>query len=642
MIRAAVTFHKKNHCKYSSSQLSYHRICYCQRPTLISCYNIANNSQYSTTGSHIAEQQPQHAQKTTQQQRLKRPLHYYYSQQSQQFHHHNNIHTKASSSTTTNTISANMKHYKNMIYRSAPFLVLTTTAFVLSFRPPTLISCQAENSWGRFFGSSNSNSNTATMTETSSQETQKRTNYHVTDPDHKQNSPEFSSPKDVDNNNKCPYYGCSLRPIDVHYSGSERIKIAMEQLRSERRTKLIASSAIQTLSDHATSESVTLTLIGYKGGPMNEQINQDRSIIISPYKITPESEQEDLSSPSLSNQFRNLNRTMLGVFDGHAPLGELVSEYTATTLPTLLATKLYHKAKEMDTVATTTAKKQQQERIIKKEIDITKEVIEETFVELDRTAPAETSGGCTATMVLQQGEYIYIANAGDSRSFVITYRPSTNRSTVVAISREDKPNLSDEKERVEKMGGQVYIPVRGTSRVVYHDPTTGAPTGLAMSRSIGDWEAGKLGVIPNPLIQVLHIDTIVQQQIYNDTLVSQQLGKSFAEFDPNGDVVTKSSSNGHHNHNDNNIDDVYIFAVCATDGMMDYLSADDIGHVLGHSLYAEDGAHPVAATEHLVFSAANMWHHSKNGRYRDDIAIAVTTLRKPPSSSSTSSTSSTE
>jgi hypothetical protein len=64
--------------------------------------------------------------------------------------------------------------------------------------------------------------------------------------------------------------------------------------------------------------------------------------------------------------------------------------------------------------------------------------------------------------------------------------------------------------------------------------------------------------------------------------------------------------------------------------MMDYMAASEIARVLSHSLFDKDGIHPVTACEVLVFSAANAWQQAKQGRYRDDIAIAVSTLRTPP------------
>jgi serine/threonine protein phosphatase PrpC len=249
-----------------------------------------------------------------------------------------------------------------------------------------------------------------------------------------------------------------------------------------------------------------------------------------------------------------------------------------------------------------------------KEMDITTRILAETFIELDQKAPADPSGGCTATIVLQQGRKIYVANAGDSRSFIVTYRPSTGQTEIIYMSREDKPSLPDEKARVEAAGGQVYIPMRGTSRVVYNDPVSGAPTGLAMSRSIGDWAAGKMGVIPDPIVHVLDIDTLVSTELYG---MDEKNPTESYEVDARGQAIATE-------------DDVYIFAVSATDGMMDYLHEDEIAKILAHSLFEDAGAHPISACEHLVFAAAQAWQQAKQGRYRDDIAIAVSTLRRPP------------
>jgi hypothetical protein len=128
----------------------------------------------------------------------------------------------------------------------------------------------------------------------------------------------------------------------------------------------------------------------------------------------------------------------------------------------------------------------------------------------------------------------------------------------VYITREDKPSLADERARVEKMGGQVYIPVRGTSRVVYHDRDSGAPTGLAMSRSIGDWEAGKLGVIPDPIVDVLDLKEVVAAQLDGTAKEAQEA----YEIDGQGEITEMDLGAG----GDPSVDDVHIFAVSATDG----------------------------------------------------------------------------
>ena len=145
------------------------------------------------------------------------------------------------------------------------------------------------------------------------------------------------------------------------------------------------------------------------------------------------------------------------------------------------------------------------------------------------------------------------------------------------------------------MGGQVYIPMRGTSRVLYFDHTTGGQSGLAMSRSIGDWDAGKLGVIPDPIVGVVDVGELTRDRLRGEEA-----------------------------------DDIHVFAVSVTDGLTDYAPAEAIANVLATSLYDEEGPHLLTACEQLIYFAAQGWFQTRGGTYRDDIAIAVSKLRSPP------------
>lgn len=369
---------------------------------------------------------------------------------------------------------------------------------------------------------------------------------------------------------KCPAYGCPILPQDVYYE--EPVKAALTALRLKKRDD-VSEDDLKELESSGNRDMASLTLIGYKGGPLEKQINQDRAFCVAPYNIGKKSAE---------------NIQILGVFDGHANLGERVSQYTVTELPKLLASKL---------------------KGIEGEEEV-KSALVETFVEMDKTAPAEISGGCTASVILQKGPKVYFANAGDSRSFLVVYRTSSQKAEVVYITREDKPSLPDEKERVEKMGGQVYLPIRGTSRVLYVDPETGMQSGLAMSRSIGDWEAGKLGVIPDPLVDVIDIPALVEAQM------------NCKASDPDGEIFVDVEC-------DSDKDDIYVFAVSATDGMMDFATPEIVAETVAVSLYNEDGPHLLTALEQLIYMAAQGWEQSKQGRYRDDIAVVVSQIRIP-------------
>ena len=359
---------------------------------------------------------------------------------------------------------------------------------------------------------------------------------------------------------ECKTYGCAYLPQDVYYDSTVKEALAQLRLLKREEVKDDDEETLKTLESSGKKDIATLTLIGYKGGALETQINQDRAFCVAPYKI--------------KNTI--VESKLLGVFDGHARLGELVSEYTVTELPKLLAKKLASIEQEPEQVA---------------------KALNETFVEIDKTAPAEVSGGCTASIILQLGSKLYVANAGDSRSFIVVYRAKSKTVEVVYASREDKPDLPDEKARVEEWGGKVYIPSRGTSRVLYVDPDTGTQSGLAMSRSIGDWNAGKLGVIPDPIVDVIDIPELVEAQMATDPTTS---------------------------------DDVYVFAVSATDGLMDFASPEVIAQTVAVSLFDDEGPHLLTALEQLIYMAAQGWEQAKQGRYRDDIAIAVSQLRIPP------------
>eukprot|EP00529_Nitzschia_sp_RCC80_P000933 CAMPEP_0113455050 /NCGR_PEP_ID=MMETSP0014_2-20120614/8177_1 /TAXON_ID=2857 /ORGANISM="Nitzschia sp." /LENGTH=546 /DNA_ID=CAMNT_0000346471 /DNA_START=111 /DNA_END=1751 /DNA_ORIENTATION=+ /assembly_acc=CAM_ASM_000159 len=388
------------------------------------------------------------------------------------------------------------------------------------------------------------------------------------------------------------------------------------------------------LNSCGNKHAAAMTLIGYKGGTLESQINQDRAMVAVPFFITDEERKKyydkleknkkasagpqsssisEQTSSSLQDGEVQITSRLLGVFDGHARLGERVSQYTVTELPKLLATKLtslHDGTNEKDTDEEADEAKEQEEEDEEDPSDIVR-ILKETFIEIDKSAPAEISGGCTASVILQRNSKIYVANAGDSRSFLVVYRPSKQTVEVVYISREDKPHLLEERKRVERMGGEVWLPVVGSSRVLYTDPDTGIQSGLAMSRSIGDWEVGELGVIAEPIVDVMDVDDIVQAQMDKDCQI------------PDEDETMHSSCFFSQ-------DDVHVLAVSASDGLMDFASPEMVAQTLAVSLYHEDGPHILTALEQLIYVAAHGWEQTKQGRYRDDISVAVAEIRRPP------------
>jgi serine/threonine protein phosphatase PrpC len=401
------------------------------------------------------------------------------------------------------------------------------------------------------------------------------------------------------NKGKSRFYGGRVfYPHDIYYD--PKAKEALTKLRQFKRDDMSnngGKEVLHRLESSGVENAATLTLIGYKGGTLESQINQDRAMVISPYYVGGEMNQSTKQSrrkPSTVEEKQQQQQPpsqLLGVFDGHARLGEKVSEYAVSELPNVLAAKL----DKIDP---------------KDDPEQVKEAIIDTFIEIDKTAPAEISGGCTASVILRRGSKLYVANAGDSRSFVVVYRASTQSVEIIYISREDKPHLPDERKRVEECGGEVYLPPLGTSRVLYTDPDSGLQSGLAMSRSIGDWEVGKTGVIPDPLVEIIDIDQVVESQLIRDCLI------------PEEDASMNASCY-------DSKDDVHIFAVSATDGLMDFASSEVIAQAVAFSLYHKDGPHLLSALEQLIYMAAGGWERAKAGRYRDDICVSVAEIRTP-------------
>jgi serine/threonine protein phosphatase PrpC len=398
---------------------------------------------------------------------------------------------------------------------------------------------------------------------------------------------------------ECPTYGCPFLPSDVHYN--EETKVALEKLRKKTISEDSKESSL--LKTSGSEKAATLTLIGYKGGRMEDQVNQDRAFVLSPFMYR---------STTDGTKDQPIAR-LLGVFDGHARYGERVSEYVVKSLPALLGSKLLTK-----------------DELNNQEIG---QILQDTFIELDASSPAEPSGGCTATIVLQIDSNIYIANAGDSRSFVAVHITDpiskTGTTQIIYGTREDKPHLSFERLRVEAMGGSVYIPPggKGTTRVLYQDPTTGSTSGLAMSRSLGDWDAGNVGVVPDPTIAILNIKDMKSKVIEKLNGSCQDKTKE-VEIDLATGESSPSSSCATYGEND-----VKVFSFAATDGLLDYLPENAIATHIAKGLYstgagkeAEENIHLLTACEDLIYAAAQGWQEDKGGRYRDDIAISVADL----------------
>jgi serine/threonine protein phosphatase PrpC len=399
----------------------------------------------------------------------------------------------------------------------------------------------------------------------------------------------------------CPTYGCPMTPQDIlNGPVQEALREIRDSSKSGLRSRETKQVVLQQLQSSGDEQKATLTLTGYKGGSKSEQVNQDRAFVISPFLTSKESQKDDLEAHRL-----------MGVFDGHATSGEKVAEYCTQQLPKMLAARLSKRLTKNIT-------EDEQDRIVLS-------TLEEIYLELDKTAPYGESSGTTASVVLQMGKKLYLASTGDSPSFVCVHQAHSNTTDVIYVTPDHKPDLPEERARIEGMGGRVWVPPsRGAdARVLFTDPETGEEAGIAMSRSIGDRDVGKYGVIANPAMQVIDLEELIHDRMTEaHEKCSNTTGRKMTKF-----------LMGDHAEQDAPIDDVHIFVVSASDGMMDVLNAKGIARFLVPSLCEDSGIHLLTACEKLISTAAEGWRRaSEDGSYRDDIAISVSKIRTPPSS----------
>ena len=120
--------------------------------------------------------------------------------------------------------------------------------------------------------------------------------------------------------------------------------------------------------------------------------------------------------------------------------------------------------------------------------------------------------GSTVILVHINSKKIIAMNCGDSRAILITKRNNSNylnrrNNNIVELSRDHKPDIPEEKQRIERSGGRVEkMYGMGPYRVWFKNEDY---PGLAMSRSIGDRLAHRVGVSDIPEIKMFNIEEVI-------------------------------------------------------------------------------------------------------------------------------------
>ena len=198
-----------------------------------------------------------------------------------------------------------------------------------------------------------------------------------------------------------------------------------------------------------------------------KKINQDNYIIIK--------------------NFLSPKNTLIMVCDGHGNFGYEVSLYITKSLPNKLSNNLLSYIQNNENI----------ENIPYPE---KKNIFQKTFKQLNNkltlsSIDTKFSGSTCITLLITESKII-TSNLGDSRAMLCKCIDGFNW-TYIPLSKDHKPNIPEEKNRIEKNNGRVspyidkYGNLIGPMRVWYNNNNY---PGLAMSRSFGDEIAHFVGV----------------------------------------------------------------------------------------------------------------------------------------------------
>lgn len=339
---------------------------------------------------------------------------------------------------------------------------------------------------------------------------------------------------------------------DKSYGKDDDARKVVEAMAKEaRKNEMLLSSSGIIKSDKSNNFSCVFTKKGQKG------FNQDCLIVWEEFGC-----QEDI--------------TLSGIFDGHGPWGHFVSKRVRKMLPTFL---LFNWQENLAEKSLDLSFKMETDMNLHM-YDIWKQSYIKTFAAIDQDLKQHTGidsfrSGTTALTVIKQGEYLIIANVGDSRAVLAT-TSENGTLTPVQLTTDLKPNLPNEAERIMESNGRVFCmeDEPGVYRVWMPN---GKSPGLAISRAFGDYCVKDFGLISVPDVTQRKLTTMDQ------------------------------------------------FVILATDGVWDVISNQAAVKIVASTLNREKAA------DRLVKCATHEWKRKRKGIAIDDISAICLFFHSTPS-----------
>ncbi len=191
----------------------------------------------------------------------------------------------------------------------------------------------------------------------------------------------------------------------------------------------------------------------------------------------------------LQNQYNFKDFNIFSVMDGHGVNGHLVSRFV-----TKYFTSFFKNNKKMN--ASNNSEEAICYRLKKNNYDILKKAFRHAERDIGKNSDIDANfSGTTCVMVFQVGEKLICANVGDSRAILVK-----GEDNIIPLSIDQKPDDPEESQRIIENGGEIsQFEEDGEKSGPFRVWKKGEVyPGIAMSRSIGDFIASTLGVIPEP------------------------------------------------------------------------------------------------------------------------------------------------
>ena len=189
-----------------------------------------------------------------------------------------------------------------------------------------------------------------------------------------------------------------------------------------------------------------------------------------------------------------LNFNIFGVLDGHGEHGHYASQFVSRFI--------FNSIKNNPIIKKCSSAEEIYEKITSNNYKLIENIFLDADVQITKEKFDYRTSGTTCVIIIQLNQKIICANAGDSRAIIVynNGKDLLKESKIFPLSHDFKPDLPEERKRIYEYGGIVRrafddIDEDGPYRVYMRGEDF---PGLAMSRSIGDIESKKIGVIPNP------------------------------------------------------------------------------------------------------------------------------------------------